>query len=127
MPVTVIAARKDVQHVYALTESAGVFRWDSAASLWENASNGLPVPFFHRTEGSLLAVDPAEGNRVYTLLNVPVNSHRDQRLLFGSVDGGRNWSLLKELGAGRSLVHLRVGGKGRLSVMSGVGVVRALD
>src|SRR5262245_21003968 len=62
MPVLSLA-RQDETHIYALTETAGVFRWNDAASAWTSASHGLPVPLLHITENSLLAVDPANGNR----------------------------------------------------------------
>ena len=128
IPVIAIAdAGKDGRHVYALTETAGVFRWNSVVAFWENASSGLPVPFFHRTEGSLLSVHPSDGNRVYTLLNVPVNSHRDQRLLFGSVNGGRSWSLLKDLGSTRSFLDMTIDEKGRLTLTSEDGNFERFD
>src|SRR5262245_36573680 len=106
----------DSRHLYVLTEVHGVFRSDDAGADWESASNGLPVPFHHRTDGSLLTVDPENSSRVYALLNVPVNSHRTRTILFQSFDAGRSWQPLKEFHKKTAFSGLHAGSNGVLTL-----------
>ncbi len=120
-------AQKPAHPRYVLNETNGVYRWDDAAAGWLQASQGLPVPLFHRTEGSLLRVDPADETRLYLLLNVPVNSEREERLLFGSLDSGNHWALMKDLGSDAFYTGMDIDASGGLTLQSSDGGSLAVD
>src|SRR6266700_1843585 len=75
--IGLVSGARSSLSIYVLTETQGVFRSGNNGLIWDGASAGLPVPFFNRTEGSLIAIHPEDPQRVYTLLNIPVTSHRN--------------------------------------------------
>jgi hypothetical protein len=101
-PVAAVAAMAaspaDPRRVYCATEVEGIFRSEDQGRTWVPAHGGLPLPLPHRTEYPLLAVDPADADWLYTVLLVPVHSHLQQRTLYRSANGGRDWVPLKRLG-----------------------------
>jgi len=98
--VAIAAAPTAPALFYCATELEGIFRSDDYGLNWKAASAGLPVPLDHVTSAPLLAVDSSNSQWLYTVLTVPVHSHRSDTSLYRSSDGGQHWMLLKELPVG---------------------------
>ena len=125
--IGLVSGARSSLSIYVLTETQGVFRSGNNGLIWDGASAGLPVPFFNRTEGSLIAIHPEDPQRVYTLLNIPVTAHRNRTILFGSVDGGQSWAPLKDIPGNFVAASMAVDGMGKLTLTAIDGKTIVLD
>ena len=125
--VMTIASTPDGQTLYCATEVEGIYRSDDHGATWIPASAGLPLPLVHRTSAPLLAIDPADPNRVYTLLTVPVHSHMVNTLLFRSADRGVSWILVKNLRRNPGFSAMRVLPGKRVEIAGEQGAITYVD
>lgn len=74
-------------------QPGGVFRSDDAGASWTLASGGLPGhPGSTVATGVIaLAVDPADGDRLWAISNESDAAGRPANRVFASDDGGRSW------------------------------------
>ncbi|HEV3075303.1 MAG TPA: hypothetical protein VHB47_12850 [Thermoanaerobaculia bacterium] len=76
----------DAAHLYAATETAGVFRSSDGGQRWQQARTGLPVGM----EVGLLAAGGADGRTLAAIVDPPSGFVLPQRL-FVSTNGGDTW------------------------------------
>ena len=58
-------------------------------------NNGLPVPFLLPTlEKGSITVNPLTLGVLYLSLTVPIHSHKSERSIFTSSNGGDSWQLV---------------------------------
>jgi len=88
---------EDADVVYAVTDLYGFYRTRDAGTSWEPVNEGLPVPFAYRTFTPLLTMSPADPSLLYTLIGVPLHSHRVDIALYRSRDGGERWERFADL------------------------------
>ncbi len=76
----------DAAHLYAATQTAGVFRSSDGGRSWQPARTGLPVGL----EVGLLAAGGADGRTLAAIVEPPWGTVLPERL-FVSTDGGDTW------------------------------------
>src|SRR5438034_7420936 len=72
-------------------------------------------------------IHPEDPQRVYTLLNIPVTSHRNRSILFASVDGGQSWAPLKDISGNFVAASIAVDVMGKLTLTAIDGKTIALE
>ena len=79
--------------LYARTDVAGAYRWDSVNSAWIALTDGFNNGFYGGVES--MAIDPTDANKVYLVGGMYVNGGNAR--LFRSSDRGTTWSSYVDL------------------------------
>lgn len=81
----------DPEAIYVVAEAGGVYKTTNGGETWTRASQGLPALITHRTFPWVLAIDPANPQRLLVWAHWPAHSERVESAFFLSEDGAVNW------------------------------------
>ena len=81
--------------LFVVAAFLGVFKSEDGGRNWEPRNRGLPVPFLLPTlEKGMIAVGPLTPGILHLSLTVPIHSHKSERSIFTSSNGGDSWQLV---------------------------------
>ena len=90
----------DPDVVYLVAEANGIYKTTSGGETWTRASRGLPGKITRRTLPWVLAINPANPQRLLVWAHWPVHSEGVASAFFLSEDGAENW---RKIAAGSDL------------------------
>jgi len=106
----------DPEVAYAAPETNGVYKTTDGGATWTRASQGLPGLITHGTYPWVLAIDPANPQRLLVWAHWPVHSERVTSAFFLSEDGAVSWRKVAAADQGRVLAIQFVEAKDGLAV-----------